>query len=620
MKFIKSIFKMFQNQKMILFLLIFISLSANAQNEDKQLNKLDKKDSLTSVRTKEALNKNVITSEIHNLLFRNIYASNDYNEEVEFKKKVDELLPFEDMIIDTIIYRKFNVFGENIYDTLQKSSKLEEFLSTKLHVNTKDRIIENRYQLFKKGESFSAYKALENARLIRTSGIFHDVRMVPIAKSNGHIELNVYLQDVFPYGFDITINSLNNFGLKISNNNFLGLGHQIETEIRYNQKDPKQIWGGGISYTVPNFIKRSFIDMNLFAKNYSDENSAGLGFVRQFIRKDMRWAGGLTFAYKDLDINLINQTSNQINLQKTESNVWVSHAIPFKSRKPTTINSIIVGVRYNRNTFFNRPNVLLTDFPTLWNNNLILTSLGYSRIRYVQERLLNGFGRTEDIPIGISISALYGYENNEFSNRRYFGGNILGQFYNSKETYFNLSAKFGTYIADNSYNQSVLDINSQFVSKTFHWGKTRLRNFFNARYTAGFNQDATKYITFNENNGIRGINNFNIKGNDRLTLSVQNNLYLPFSFIGFRTYIFTLFEIANMKAENQTIFASKLYTGATFGIAFRNENMIFNMLQIQYGLYPSTSNANQRGIVISSVIPFRFQSLDISKPEPIQYQ
>jgi hypothetical protein len=611
---------MFHNQKTIFFLLLFVSFTINAQNEDKQLNKLDKNDSLLSIKTKEALNKNVITSEIHNLLFRNIYASSDYNEEVEFKKKVDELRPFEDMIIDTIIYRKFNIFGENIYDTLQKSSKLETFLSTKLHANTKDRIIENRYQLFKKGESFSAYKALENARLIRTSGIFHDVRFVPMSKSNGHIELYVYLQDVFPYGFDLTLNSTSNFGLKVSNNNFLGLGHQIETEVRYNQNDTTQVWGYGVSYTVPNFIKKSFIDLNLFARNYRDENAMGLGFVRQFIRRDMRWAGGLTLAYKDLDVNLFNQSTNQINLQKAESNIWLSHAIPFRSRKPTTINSIIIGARYTRNTFFNRPNVNLTDYPTLWNNNFVLSSIGYSRVRFVQERLLNGFGRTEDIPIGISISALYGYENNEFTTRRYYGGSILGQFYNSKETYFNLSAKFGTYVADNVFNQSVLDINSQLASKTFQWGKTRFRNFFNARYTAGFNQDATKYLTFSENNGIRGLNNIAIQGNDRLTMSVQSNLYLPFSLIGFRTYVFTLFEIANMKNQNQTIFDSKLYSGATFGVAFRNENMIFNMLQIQYGFYPSTSNFDQKGIVISSVIPFRFQSLDISKPETVQYQ
>jgi len=480
--------------------------------------------------------------------------------------------------------------------------------------------IENRYQLFKIGESFSAYKALENARLIRTSGIFHDVRFVPMSKSNGHIELYVYLQDVFPYGFDLTLNSTSNFGLKVNNNNFLGLGHQIETEVRYNQNDTTQVWGYGVSYTVPNFIKKSFIDLNVFARNYRDENAMGLGFVRQFIRRDIRWAGGLTLAYKDLDVNLFNQTNTQINLQKAESNIWLSHAIPFKSRKPTTINSIIIGARYTRNTFFNRPNVNLTDYPTLWNNNFILSSIGYSRVRYVQERLLNGFGRTEDIPIGISISVLYGYENNEFTTRRYYGGSILGQFYNSKETYFNLSAKFGTYVADNVFNQSVLDINSQLASKTFHWGKTRLRNFFNARYTAGFNQDATKYLTFTETNGIRGLNNFAIQGNDRLTMSVQTNLYLPFSLIGFRTYFFTLFEIANMKNQNQTIFDSKLYSGATLGVAFRNENMIFNMLQIQYGFYPSSSNLNQRGIVISSVIPFRFQSLDISKPETVQYQ
>ena len=101
---IKLMLPMYFYKRILFFYLCIQVVSSSSQNDDRQLNKLDRKDSLASIKTKEALNKNVITSEIHNLLFRNIYASSDYNEEVEFKKKVDELMPFEDMIIDTIIY------------------------------------------------------------------------------------------------------------------------------------------------------------------------------------------------------------------------------------------------------------------------------------------------------------------------------------------------------------------------------------------------------------------------------------------------------------------------------------------------------------------------------------
>jgi hypothetical protein len=76
-----------------------------------------------------------------------------------------------------------------------------------------------------------------------------------------------------------------------------------------------------------------------------------------------------------------------------------------------------------------------------------------------------------------------------------------------------------------------------------------------------------------------------------------------------------------MRQNNKSIYEGPVYSGASFGFAFRNENMVFDLIQIQYGFYPSTTGQFiQKGIVISSVIPFRFQGLDISRPQKVIYR
>ena len=134
----------------ILFIFFFYN-NIRAQKDEID-EKMRIKDSIRSEKTRNAYGSNVVSSEIHNLLFRNIYRRSNYNEEVEFEKKRQYLLSFEDLKIDTIIIKQFKVFGENIYDTSQKASGLEKFLSEKLHVTTSQKLIQNRFLFFKSGD------------------------------------------------------------------------------------------------------------------------------------------------------------------------------------------------------------------------------------------------------------------------------------------------------------------------------------------------------------------------------------------------------------------------------------------------------------------------------------
>ena len=172
-----------KNIKVSLYLFIVFSISSlSLFSQDKVLEKMTERDSLRSLKTAKLFKSNVVTTEVHNVLFRNIYRSHSSNEEEEFKREIDRLSPFDNKIIDTVIFEQINAFGQSVYDTSIKSNQFEQFLSTKLHVNTQKKIIRNRYLILSEGTVFSPYRAYENARLMRSSGVFHDVRIHPRIK------------------------------------------------------------------------------------------------------------------------------------------------------------------------------------------------------------------------------------------------------------------------------------------------------------------------------------------------------------------------------------------------------------------------------------------------------
>lgn len=594
-------------------LFCFIRLSA----QDEVLEKLEEQDSLRSKKTEKIYKSNPVTSEVHNMLFRNIYRSQVNNEELEFKKEIERLKPYDNKLIDTVIFVQINVLGESVYDTTIRSNGFEAFISQKLHTNTKQKVIRNRYLILKEGDVFSPYQAYENARLMRTSGIFHDVRIVPQINPNdtNHITLIYRIQDVLPYGVSLGVYGTNNFSWGLENINIAGLTHRISTDFRYNGNDTLQKFGFGVKYLIPNVIKRSFIDAYVQGRYFSTHKGAEVGVYREFVNRKIRWAGGDIFGYRDV-VNPATGGGNEFT-QYIENKIWLSHAFPLRNYN-ATIHSVIVGISHELKNHQSKPTFNPAEPYKYANSSFILSSLGYSRIKFVQDRLLNGFGRTEDIPIGISVNALIGKDFTEYRELMYYGGQVLAQYHTGKGYYINLNTRVGFFDDGIQANQGVFDFNLQNVSATYKLGNFRLRNYFKLRTTIGVNQDQD--ISLNDYEGIRGINNADFKGRSRFTSSFQSNLFIPLSLMGFRFSVFGLIEAAKIQPSFNNFFQTPLMTGFTAGIAIKNENLIFDVLQIQYGYYPSTSSLSQRGIVLSSIVPFNFQKLDISRPRIVRYE
>ncbi len=79
----------------------------------------------------------------------------------------------------------------------------------------------------------------------------------------------------------------------------------------------------------------------------------------------------------------------------------------------------------------------------------------------------------------------------------------------------------------------------------------------------------------------------NFVGQERLTTQIESVLFTPWMFYGFTFGVYTFVNISTLASDIGTIIDSRYYTGFGFGIRIRNENLVFETLQLQLAFYPS---------------------------------
>jgi hypothetical protein len=580
---------------------------------------MQKRDSMSYQELNQTMGKNIVTREIQKMVFRNIYSDNSKNEILADEQKYNELYRYNDKIIRKVEIRQLYPMGYSVHDTMMSPNKIENFIN-KLHVVTKSEILKKRFILFKENEDFSAQKAMMNERLLRESGIFSDVRYVIKLNQDNTIDLIYYIQDNLPYNLGVDFFGFNEIGIGLENINIFGTTHRLSLYNRNfnNNLDPKI--GTKIQYIIPNIFGTSFTNLQTEFINWQLRREVGMELSRNYSRPDITWAFGVATRYKNIQKELIS-LKDSINYKKINTDVWLSKAFPLK-RTYNQLNTIILGASYANSYFFETSGININNAPQYRNSNLFLGSLGFSFIKFRQTRLVNNFGRIEDLPEGISIKLIYGKEFNQLNTRDYFGSSILAQYNNSNGGYYNFSFNVGTYSVAGDFEDGLIDANLVMASKLFMLGKFRLRTFLNTRYTLGINRDSSDFIRLSRDYGIHGINNFEQVGQNRITGRFQPVLYWPVSLLGFRFSTHVMCEIASNLPYGNFVDDRPLILSAFAGIGFKNDATIFNLFQFQYGRIHDISGILQsrNAFVITSTLPFLFKSLDISRTRVLSFE
>lgn len=495
--------------------------------------------------------------------------------------------------IRNIDVRRLNVFGTKIAVPLTSDpSGLEKMLNA-THINTNENIIRKNL-LFSEGDTLSPLLLSDNERILRQLPYIDDSRIIAVPVSEEEVDIVVVTKDVYSLGASLNYSSLDKGSASVYDKNIFGMGHEFRINVPWDSELPDSP-GFGIDYNIDN-IARSFTNIGLYYFDGLGEKTYGFNIERNLISATTRYAFGISvrkmYTTEDLD-TLAEPAPLKYNLQ----DYWLSRSFLLDEE---SVTSLIIGARFTNNDVWNHPFILPESYHRLQKYNMTLGSVALSSRKYYKTSLIYGYGRTEDIPYGGILTLTAGHENSEFKDRIYAGARLsLGQSVKSLG-YFYATAGAATFFNEGETEQGLLVLKGTFISNLFYLGRYRIRNFVKADYTRGFDRYYDEDLTFNREDGFTGFRNDSVGGRQRLAVNIESVLFSPVNLYGFRFAFFGFADLGFLFGTNEFAKQGDILSSIGAGIRVRNDNLVFNTLQVRLGYFPNLPDYSRVNYVLVS--------------------
>jgi len=482
--------------------------------------------------------------------------------------------------IRKITIQRLNVFGADIYNPASDNPKKIENLLNKTHFNTNENIIRKNL-LFSEGDKISPLVLSDNERILRQLPFIDDARIEVIPVSDEEADIVVYTRDVYSLGGSYTYKGLNKGTASIFDKNIFGMGHEFGIDIPYDG-EARDSPGFGVHYIADN-IAKSFVNLNVYYLNGIGLKTYGFDLSRKLVSSATKYAGGISvkqmYTTEDLDTMPV-PAPLKYNLQ----DYWLSRSFLINKE---SVSRIIIGARYTNNNVFERPLISSESYYNLQRYKIFLGSAALSIQKYTKTNLIYSYGRTEDIPYGALFKFTAGREFNEFKVRTYAGGEASFSKSSKALGYFYAYGGLSTYVNQNKTEQGILSLGMNYFSNLADIGNCKIRNFVYFQYIRGFGRYSNENLNFIPVNGFSGFKSDTVRGTQRLTVSLESVIFSPVNLYGFRFAFFGFSDFGFLSGTNEVISRGYSMSSIGLGIRIRNENMVFNTLQIRIGYFPN---------------------------------
>ena len=554
-----------------------------------------------------------------NLLTKSLYSYLVVNTDTLYKKRFTgtsevNYKSYSGKRIRKIRIQRLNVFGATINNPLSNDPNKIENILNKTHFNTNENIIRKNL-LFSVGDTISPMQLSDNERILRQLSYIDDARIVVFPVSDEEADIVVLTKDVYSLGGALTYNGIKKGTVSIFEKNVFGIGHEFGVEMPYDDKAPDSP-GFGAHYLVDN-IGKSFTNLNVYYLNGLGKQTYGFDLSRKLVSYTTKYAGGISIRqmYTSEDLDTLSVPAP---LKYNYQDYWLSRSFLINKE---SVTRIIIGGRYINNNVFAHPIISPESYYNLQKYRMYMGSAALSIQKYTKAYLIYSYGRSEDIPYGALFKFTAGREYNEFKIRTYLGAEAsfgksikaLGYFY----TYAGLS----TYLNSSRTEQGLLSLSMNYFSNLINLGKSRIRNFVNVDYTRGFGRYSNEFLTFIKDNGFSGFKNDSVRGTQRLSISFESVMFRPVNLYGFRFAFYGFTDFSFLSGTNEILGNGHSLSSIGLGIRIRNDNLIFNTLQVRIGYFPNPPlYSNISWVTISGEQLLKPETFDPGPPAVIPYR
>ena len=315
--------------------------------------------------------------------------------------------------IGKISFLRLDVFGPSLQDTSRKAKSLIEHLGNKLHTRS-DLNNLRKNLIIKPGETINAETLYENERIFRTLPRIKDARFIIIPDSLYEDRINLLLvtQDRFSIGVSGVVEGSSAAKGQIYNRNFFGLGHEASVSL-VGHLNRKPYLGIESFYKINN-INGKFLNFSAGYYNTYRSEGAVLLFEKPFIRTSDKWGYGLN-AYtfrRTNELPELIRPFRESELKYNQLNGWGARNFQLGPKEHPN-SQLTLSIQYINRQFTDRPLPAQGDLQYFAGSIHYLAGLTWSQRSYIPDKLIYGYGITEDIPKGFKNEFVVGFDNNE---------------------------------------------------------------------------------------------------------------------------------------------------------------------------------------------------------------
>jgi hypothetical protein len=501
-------------------------------------------------------------------------------------------LPFDGKIIRQILINHID-FERSITDTTQNIRNRLVKLGNKLHNTSKEWVIRD-HVFFKERKPLNPYLLADNERFIRDLDFIVDARIivVPLLSTPDSVDVLVVTRDVFSVGGSFNPRGVNETKFKIYDANFMGWGQRLQFTGHYDQdRDPN--FGYEVFYRKSSIagslvnVTAGYTQLNT-GSSYGNEQEEAyyLKLDRPLVSPYSRMAGGVEFS-RNWSKNFYQVEDSIFRSYRYDVNdFWLGYNIGAKQNHGKRSRHF-VSARIFQQRFSKKP-IQSQDAinPAFSSRTYWLGAFTFFKQEFYKTQFVYGFGRTEDVPYGHTMSILAGWQNLLDLKRAYIGFDAEKSFVHSSGDFYTLSLRAGGFPYRGKWEDATLLLSGKLFSRIKHYRKFLIRQSADIDFTYVFNQRTNTLLDINYNFGIEGFVADSVLGTKRLHARYELVLYSPWKILGFRLAPIVFADVAMIAPKNRTLFYDKPFIGIGSGVRTRNENLVFGTVELKFFYYP----------------------------------
>jgi len=528
---------------------------------------------------------------------------------------------FTGKVIRNVVIQNLS-FGENVMDTASNIIGALSRFADNLQSNTKNYII--RQLLFvKKDQRLDPFRLADNERFLRDQNFIKDARIVVRLVTTDSVDVYVRLRDVFSFGAEVSTSGINSFQASIYDGNFLGMAQRLQYTVLFN-RSRSPTFGSGLLYRKTS-IAGSFINVEAAyttinqgpALGRENESSYYLKLDRPLYTPNARFAGGLQLS-SNQSMNVWSKPDSIFSDYKYRlEDVWVGYNLGIY--KKNTYNEDdrrrrFVALRYF-DQYFLKPPALKTFDPRYTDKRYLLAQFAWYQINFYRTNYIYGFGRTEDIPVGVMRKVTIGPVKTDSLQRLYLGWEFDHLLVDKYENYWNYTMSLGTNLYRSQLQDNSAFLNISWFSHLYSFKTFRLRQFANISYSGIFKQHVYEPLYINNEYGLEHFGTDSVRGVQRVSISTETATYTRWQILGFKLGFFAFGQATMMTPPHTGAFNGDVYPAVGGGIRTRNENLIFGTIEARFTWYPRTAyHVNNISLTLYSNLRVRFTGSFVQAP------